>query len=466
MEAAQRRVTLRFKLIAFVALFIFILVALIGSVLTWSYCKDEKKKLADTLSQELSIVSYAISTGMEFNDVKTVESSFELLKNVKEFVGLKVFDRDGRIFLTKDFQRQFGTNAANFFTVKAPIFNEAKVQIGTVEGTATDIFFKKDITAVVSLVLTVTLLITMFVIFLAAVFIDNIIRKPLTAMILRLKDIAEGEGDLTKRMDEHSRDEIADVAKWFNVFVGKIEGIIMQVKKGAVSIDELTSEISASSRQIADGAQQQSSSFEELSSSVQANADNVRNANDLAQNVSKEALEAGQAMDSNVEAINVIEKGSNQMAEAVEFITDIADQTNLLALNAAIEAARAGEHGKGFAVVADEVRQLAERSATSAKEIQGLIKENLRQVERGVHISTEAGEKTKSIIQRVKKIAEQLSSIAEASQEQSAAMEENTSITESNAASAGAMATTSEEMASNAENLQKMVSQFKTAEQL
>jgi len=235
-----------------------------------------------------------------------------------------------------------------------------------------------------------------------------------------------------------------------------------QVKGSVEQILSASSEVASGSQQIADGAQQQSASFEELSSSVQANAENVRNANGIAQDVVKKAQTAGQAMDNTVEAIGSIEKGSKQMADAVELITDIADQTNLLALNAAIEAARAGEHGKGFAVVADEVRLLAERSATSAKEIQNLIKDNLKQVENGVHISKEAGEQTKMIIDNIKKIADQLQQVANATQEQAAAMEQNTSITESNASAAEELAASAEEMTSQAESLRDIVAQFKT----
>ncbi|NTV29777.1 MAG: HAMP domain-containing protein [Candidatus Omnitrophica bacterium] len=290
-------------------------------------------------------------------------------------------------------------------------------------------------------------------------FLTTSITRPMSRCVDFMETMAGG--DLTQRLKDERQDELGALSSAMDAFSESVSGMIGQVRGSSDTLSAVTKEISSSSQQIADGAQQQSASFEELASSVQANSENVKNANHIAHGVAKEAQTAGQSMDRTVEAISVIEKGSKQMAEAAELITDIADQTNLLALNAAIEAARAGEHGKGFAVVADEVRLLAERSATTAKEIQGLIKENLRQVSGGVQISREAGEKTKQIVEEVKKIADQLSSIANATQEQAAAMEQNTSITESNASSSEELAASSQAMATQAESLKGLVALFK-----
>ncbi len=297
--------------------------------------------------------------------------------------------------------------------------------------------------------------------FFTVVFVNSI-SASLKKMVMLFENIAQGEGDLTKRLDDSSKDELGQLARWFNVFTSKIEKVVFSVKSTAEELGVQTQEVSTGSQQIADGAQHQSASYEQLTTSVQSNAENVNGANQIAQNISADALKAGESMEKNIEAMTGIEKGSKQMVDAVELITDISDQTNLLSLNAAIEAARAGEHGKGFAVVADEVRKLAERSATSAKEIQVLIEENLRQVESGVNITKEAGEIVGGITEGIKKIADQLKSVATATQEQAAAMEENASITESNASASEQLATSAEQMSSRASVLKDMVAQFKT----
>ncbi len=291
----------------------------------------------------------------------------------------------------------------------------------------------------------------------------RIVVIPVKEIVEKIKEIAD-EGDLRKRVKARGNDELTELAKSFNELIGRVENIVRNIRQSAMHLTGSSEEITSVSAGISDGAQQQTATFEELSSSVQSNAVNARSANELAQNAVKSIEKVNEGMQNTIEAMSVIEKSSKQITEAVELITDIADQTNLLALNAAIEAARAGEHGKGFAVVADEVRKLAERSASSASEITKLMNESSKQVKDGARLSMEAGHNLREIVGEIMKIAEQLESISDATQKQATAMEESTAVVESNAASSEEMSASSMEMNKQVENLESIVNQFKIDE--
>lgn len=288
----------------------------------------------------------------------------------------------------------------------------------------------------------------------------RIVVAPVRGIAEKIKEIAD-EKDLRKRVPFAGNNELSELAKSFNDLIDKMENIVRGIHQTATHLTASAEEITAVSSNISEGAQQQTVTFEEITGSVQTNAVNATTANVVARGVVQSIDTVNEGMQKMINAMSAIEKSSKQITEAVEFITDIADQTNLLALNAAIEAARAGEHGKGFAVVADEVRKLAERSASSASEIKKLMSESSGQVKNGVHLFSEADKNLSKIINEIAKVAEQLESISDITQKQAAAMEESTSVVESNAAASEEMLASAMEMNKQVESLEAMVNQFR-----
>ncbi|MFV3410026.1 methyl-accepting chemotaxis protein [Bdellovibrio bacteriovorus] len=225
--------------------------------------------------------------------------------------------------------------------------------------------------------------------------------------------------------------------------------------------------LSESSSSSAASLEETVAALEEMTSMVKMNSDNAKQAAALSAQSSETAVQGEKEMGELLSSMNEISASSKQIEEIINVIDDIAFQTNLLALNASVEAARAGEHGKGFAVVAEAVRTLAQRSASAAKDITGLIKESVEKIERGTHKSAKSGEMLKAIVTSVKKVSDLNNEISMASEEQSTgisqiskAMNQLDQSVQSNAASSEEIAGTAQEINTQAAIMKNVVDEL------
>ncbi len=309
--------------------------------------------------------------------------------------------------------------------------------------------------------------------------LSRMISRPLAATVDLMRDIAEGEGDLTKRLAVNTRDELGELARCFNTFVDKLSGIIGNVRLTVAHVTGASQQVSAASNQLASGTQQQAASLEETAASleeitatVKQNAENARQASQLAGGSRDAAERGGQVVSAAVDSMQEITQSSKKIADIITVIDEIAFQTNLLALNAAVEAARAGEQGRGFAVVAAEVRNLAQRSAGAAKEIKTLIQDSVRKVDEGSDLVNKSGKTLDDIVQSAKRVADIVAEIAAACQEQSSgidqvnrAVAQMDRVTQDNAAQTEELSSTSQILASQAQEMLTLVSRFTLSDQ-
>ena len=285
---------------------------------------------------------------------------------------------------------------------------------------------------------------------------------------------AIAEGDLTVEIATRNGDS-ASLLFAMKTMRDKLVGIVSQVRAGTDTITTASSEIaqgnldlSSRTEEQASSLEETASSMEELTSTVRQNADNARQANTLAGAASDVASKGGAVVGQVVQTMESINASSRKIVDIISVIDGIAFQTNILALNAAVEAARAGEEGRGFAVVAAEVRNLAQRSASAAKEIKALIGDSVEQVEIGSKLVRDAGLTMDEVVGSVRRVADIMQEITAASSEQSAGIEQVNmaivqmdQVTQQNAALVEQAAAAAESMQDQATALNEVVSVFR-----
>lgn len=327
--------------------------------------------------------------------------------------------------------------------------------------------------------------------------IARIIAKPVSEVVHNIDN-----ADLNSQFNSSRKDEIGDLQRSFDKFVLSIKNTLLQVSESSAAVASASTQISSSTEELAAGAQEQSSQASEVATAVEEMTktlgetnQNIRKVADGAKDAKESARKGGdvvgqtisgmkriaEVVNQSASQVKILGASSDKIGEIIGVIDDIADQTNLLALNAAIEAARAGEQGRGFAVVADEVRKLAERTSKATKEIASMIRQiqsdtnqavasmekGTQEVGTGITLAEQAGTMLNDIVGNAQSVADMVGQIAAASEQQSSASEQISknveaisTVTQQSASGTQQIARTAEDLNRLTENLQEILGKF------
>ena len=484
--------------------------------------KDDKSGSASISDLELMIDDYKLLK----DDMSKIVNETETKNNIDSFLNLD-----------NNFMKSFeSVQKTGFIITESELlainFSELNLRLSGILNDINSVL-KKDIDEINASVVSetgtfiwVVMIITVIGLLISLLFgflVRRSITTPVNDLVDMSKDIAQGEGDLTKRIMVSGKDELGDLSTWFNMFLERLNNMVSEIKKHAANINVSSQEMALGNQDLSNRTNQQSSSLEEtatameeINSIVQNNAEDAKNANEITQKAQKSvvdsrtelldavnnSIEMNQDMLQNLQSTNKdvvsameeIMESSKKIEGIITLMNDIAFQTNLLALNASVEAARAGEHGKGFAVVASEVRKLAHRSSKASTEIGVLIQTSLQHINSGRNLvndgeqgmdemrtkidtmlnnlKSESDSNLNGILTSVKEVSEVMENIKVASEEQAEGVDQINKaiadmdrITQENSALVEQNTTTSQHMAKEAENLEELLNTFKVEDQ-
>ncbi|WP_348767796.1 methyl-accepting chemotaxis protein [uncultured Salinisphaera sp.] len=291
----------------------------------------------------------------------------------------------------------------------------------------------------------------------------------------RIKEITEGDGDLTARIDTRRTDELGDLAINFNAFVGRMDTTLQTVRTSVFGVHGAANEIAQGSQALASRTEQSAASLEQTSASMEEITATVANtaeaadqANELTRSTVDAAHQGQQAMRDMATTMSDIATSASEINTITTLMDGIAFQTNLLALNASVEAARAGEHGRGFSVVAQEVRNLASRAADASRQIRALSDSSVTHTESGTRLVRETGVTMEDIVSRIERVTEVVAQIRNGAREQSEGVSQiNTAVTEldgatqHNAAMVEQTSAAAVQMREQADQLQALLASFR-----
>jgi methyl-accepting chemotaxis protein len=305
-----------------------------------------------------------------------------------------------------------------------------------------------------------------------SVVMSSVIAGPLARTVRVLEAVAKG--DLTRSLPVNSSDETGQVAQSLNRALASVRKTLQEVGRSSHQLKGASQNVALTAAQLSDGASTQASnletttsSMEEISVTIRNNAANTNRANELGSSAQSAAEKGGSCVQSAVLAMEEIRRSSGEISKILSAINELAFQSNLLAVNASIEAAHAGDSGRSFAVVALEIRHLAQRSTESAREIERLIAASLERVDKGADLVNRSGEAITEIIDSVKNVSRIINEIATASNQQSqgvelvsSAMNKVDSVVHANSSKTRELSNTAQQLAALATGLNDTLTHF------